>query len=358
MIRHSIFKFFNNLTLGKLIILFFLIFSIAYIIFRSFISPSSVNNLSYSNNNFSVLGMNIPTHLDFCGEKIPSNNFAISKSLEKEFFTDKYWKTNSRALFLKAQKWFPYIEPILKKNGVPDDFKYVAFIESHLSNIKSPAGAAGFWQLIPSTARKYGLEVNEYIDERYHVEKSTEAACKLIKEAHKVFNNWTLAAAAYNRGIGGIQKALKVQNAESYYQLLLNNETGSFVYRILAYKTLFSSPKHFDIKLKKWKYLSLMELKQIKIDSSVQSISSLSKHIRVNNTVIKLFNPWILSDALPNPDQKLYIIRVPKNEKRDYSSYLRDLYGEDGRLNYDAKTQEEDSIPESLNITDSLQIEH
>jgi len=209
-----------------LVVIFFAAFSFIYFLLKKSVYPPTTNKLAYVNNNFNILGLNIPANLSFCGEKIPSNNYEIKINLEQEFFTNAYWKANSSVLFLKAQKWFPYIEPILKREGVPEDFKYVAIIESHLSNIVSAAGAAGFWQLVPASAQNYGLEVNEYVDERYHVEKSTKAACQHFKDAFALFKNWTLSAAAYNFGIGGIQGALKEQNANSYYDLLLNKETG------------------------------------------------------------------------------------------------------------------------------------
>jgi membrane-bound lytic murein transglycosylase D len=326
---------FSQLQLFTLVVCFFIIFTGGYVVLRVYILPPSRNEVTYINNNFSFLGLNIPQNLDFCGEKIPVNNYEIKKNLDKEFFSNSYWKTNSGVLFAKAQKWFPYIEPILKREGVPDDFKYVAIIESHLSNIVSPAGAAGFWQLVPVVALNYGLEVNEYVDERYHVEKATVAACKLFKAAHAAFDNWTLAAAAYNRGIGGIQAAIKKQNAGSYYQLMLNKETGSFVYRILAYKTLFSSPTHFGIKKKKWQYLSPVPYKTYLVDSTVSDLASVARHIGCSKATVKFFNPWILQDALPNPEKRTYVIRIPKNLKEDYSSYIKDLKGVDGDLAMD-----------------------
>ena len=191
-------KFFlnNKFVLGTV---FFVLFATVYLFLKAFVYPPSVNNISYRNNNFYVFGLNIPAKLEFCGEPIPSNDIRIKKFLEREFISDDYWKLHSKELFGKAQRWFPVIEPILKEEGVPDDFKYLAVIESHLSNVTSPAGAAGFWQLVPSSAYNYGLEVNEQVDERFHVERSTRAACAHLLDAYKVFNNWTLAAAAYNR---------------------------------------------------------------------------------------------------------------------------------------------------------------
>lgn len=316
----------------QLFLAFLLVFCLLYLCFRWFWVVPPENRVSYSDNNFYVLDLSIPANLDFCGEKIPSNNYEIRDDLKKEFFSSSYWKGNSMALFRKAQRWFPYIEPILKQEGVPDDFKYLAVIESHLSNITSPAGAAGFWQLLPGSARNYGLEVNSEVDERFHVEKATRAACQHIKDAYHVFRNWTLSAAAYNRGIGGILSALRRQRTDNYFDLLLNRETGSFVYRILAYKTLFSSPGHFGIKKKKWDYFPKVPMQVIRIDSSIHHLGSFAAHLGSDKATLKAFNPWLLGDDLSNPNRKVYEIRLPKNKKSDYSGYLADLKAGDSRL--------------------------
>lgn len=328
--KKIVLQYFSKLNLTSLSVVFFVVFVVVFILLKIYILLPSENSISYNNNNQIVLGLNIPANLEFCGEKIPSNSIAIKEDLEKEFFNNNYWKSNSAVLFAKAKKWFPYIEPILKQQGVPDDFKYVAVIESHLSNIVSPAGAAGFWQLMPASAQNYGLEINEFVDERLDVEKSTKAACKHIKDSYAIFKNWTLSAAAYNLGIGGIQSALKKQNSSNYYDLLLNSETGSFVYRILAYKTLFSNPGHFGIKKKKLTYFAKIPLKIYKVDSSITNIAFLAKYFGCSKAVIKLHNPWLLGESLQNPENKMYEFKIPKNLKTDYSSYIIDLLGEDG----------------------------
>lgn len=272
-----------------------------------------------------MFGLNIPSKLDFCGERIPSNDMSIRKDLEKEFFNDTYWKSHSRVLFNKAQRWFPIIEPILKEEGVPDDFKFLAVIESHLSNVSSPVGASGFWQLVPASANNYGLEVNDQVDERYDVEKATHAACRHIKDAYRIFKNWTLSAAAYNRGIGGIQNALKSQNTNNYYDLMLNSETASFVYRILAYKTLLSSPSHFGIKKKVKKNTGKINFKIFRVDSSISNLAHFARHIKSHVEVIKQFNPWLIGNRIDNAAGKRYLIKIPRNAKADYSDYLSDL---------------------------------
>lgn len=306
-------------------VILFLLFVLCYIVLKIYVLEPTQNNVSYLDNNFSVLGLNIPSNLHFCGERIPSNSYEIKKDLDKEFFNNTYWKNNSQLLFHKAQRWFPYIEPILKQEGVPDDFKYLAVIESHLSNVNSPVGAAGFWQLVPVTAGYYGLEVNANVDERYHVEKSTRVACQLIKQAYKVFKNWTLTAAAYNRGIGGILRAMKQQGTNDYHKLVLNPETGSFVYRILAYKTLFSSPSHFGIKKKKWSYFPKIAYTVYKVDSTITDLDGFARLLGVRTITLKQFNPWLIGGELPNPAKKTYEIRIPKNRTADYTGYVRDL---------------------------------
>jgi membrane-bound lytic murein transglycosylase D len=303
---------------------FFLLFALIYVVTRIFILGPQPNDVSYANSNFNVLGLHMPRNLNFCGEKLPSNDYAITRALEKEFFTSSYWKANSILLFNKASRWFPIIEPILKAHGVPDDFKYLAVIESHLSNATSPAGAAGFWQLVNVSAQNYGLEVNDYVDERYHVEKATVAACRHFREAHAIFRNWTLSAAAYNRGIGGIQNALRRQKTDNYFDLMLNPETGAFVYRIIAYKTLLTNPEHFGI-WKKLRYAPKPAFSVVKVDSSISDLADFAERMGVSLITLRSFNPWILRNSLPNPGGKIYEIRIPKNKMADLTSYARDL---------------------------------
>ncbi len=280
----------------------------------------------YSNANFKVLGLSLPARLEFAGELVPQNDYEIKESLEAEFFTNKSWKNSSITLFQKARKWFPLIEPILKKEGIPDDFKYVAIIESHLENVVSPMGAAGFWQLMPKTAREYGLIVNEEVDERYDVEKATYVACKHFKDGYNYFHNWTLSAAAYNIGIGGIQQALKKQNTDNYYDLLLNKETGSFVYRILAYKTLLSNPAHFGIKKKFKKSNPFPDFKIMKVDSSITNIKSFAKYLETDIVTLKIFNAWFIGERLTNTDNHVYSFKIPKNKNIDLSLYFNDIF--------------------------------
>ncbi len=326
---------------------FIIIFLIKWMLFIP-----NLNSLDYSNSNYKVLGLNIPSNLEFAGERVPQNDYVIKESLEKEFFTNKSWKNSSLALFNKAQKWFPIIEPILKKEGIPDDFKYVAIIESHLSNVVSPMGATGFWQLMSVTAQHYGLTVNDEIDERLDVEKSTVVACKHFKDAYNYFKNWTLSAAAYNVGIGGIQSALKKQNTDNYYDLLLNKETGSFIYRILAYKTLLSNPTHFGVKNKIKKSNGFPAFKIIKVDSSITNLQAFANHINSDIYTLKIFNPWIIGEELHNPDRKILQFKIPKNKNIDLSVYYSDVFPKD--LNPDSIVMLKTTTDTLTIVTDTL----
>ena len=315
--------------LYKKIVVSFLMWIFINLLYKFTILSIHISSSDYTNSNFEVLGLNIPPNLEFSGEQVPQNDYEIKESLEKEFFSNKNWKSSSLTLFVKAQKWFPLIEPILKKEGVPDDFKYVAIIESHLSNVVSPMGAAGFWQLMPITAQHYGLTVNSEIDERLDVEKATYVACKHFKDSHKYFNNWTLAAAAYNVGIGAIQNALKKQNTNNYYDLLLNKETGSFIYRILAFKTLLSNPEHFGVKHKIKNTGTFPAFKIVKVDTSITNLKVFAKHLNTNEIVLKTFNPWLIGEQLNNPDKKTYQFKIPKNKNLDLSVYFNDVFPKD-----------------------------
>lgn len=283
--------------------------------------------------------------MHFCNDTLPLDNIEVKASIQKEFYETGLIKNKQAILllFARAERWFPFIEPIIKQYHLPDDIKYIAVIESHLSNVTSPMGAKGFWQLLPATAQNYGLEINEYVDERLDVEKSTIAACKYIKDAYAQLQNWTLVAAAYNYGINGIKYQIDKQNTSSYHLLKLNKETKEFVYRIIAYKTIFLYPEHFGIKRKlKAKYK--LPLKSIKIDSTIHQLQFLSKYLNCPKLLLKAFNPWLLSEQLPNPTQKTYVFKYPHQTQADYSGYISDLLG------YSYSNVNTENIPSSSNI--------
>ncbi|MDD3723743.1 MAG: lytic transglycosylase domain-containing protein, partial [Lutibacter sp.] len=194
---------------------------------------------------YQIKALKIPENLDFAGERVPTENNDIKERIDRELLTNTYWQSNTLLMFKRAHKFFPMIEPILKENGIPNDFKYLALIESGLLNVTSPAGAKGFWQILDGTAKENGLEVNSNVDERYHVEKSTQAACNYLKAAKERFGNWTLAAAAYNAGNRGVSSKMETQKVSSYYDLLLGDETERYILRIVAVKEILSNPDKY-----------------------------------------------------------------------------------------------------------------
>lgn len=264
--------------------------------------------------NYKIYSLNLPTKLDFAGEMVPLNQFDVRESLDRELLLNTYWQSQSILLHKRAYRWFQKISPVLKKNGIPDDFKYVALIESGFTNAVSPSGASGFWQFLDKTANNYGLIVNENIDERYHLQKATEAACKYFKEAHAKFGNWTLVAASYNMGITGLGKQIETQKMNNYYDLLLNQETARYIYRILALKEILESPQKYGFVLRKKDLYPQIPIEQLTIDSSITNIADFSQKIGLNYKLIKLLNPWLRQNYLDNKDKKQYVIDIPTKD--------------------------------------------
>ncbi|HET6225176.1 MAG TPA: transglycosylase SLT domain-containing protein [Bacteroidia bacterium] len=281
-------------------------------------SISDSNYEDYFNSSYKVFSIRIPKNLNFAGEKTPIRDFSVREAMERELVINTYWQSQTLLLHKRANRWFTIIEPILEKNGIPDDFKYIPLIESQLTNVVSPQGATGFWQLVEPTARQYGLEITEDVDERYNVAKSTEAACKYFKEAYKQFNNWTLVAASYNLGMTGVQSQLDRQKVSSYYDVLLTEETARYIYRLLAMKEIISRPKVYGFILRKKDLYPVIPTKKITIDSTIHSLADFALTEGINYKYLKLFNPWLRTGSLNNPDRKKYILELPKNGDKFY----------------------------------------
>ena len=217
------------------------------------------------------------------------------------------------ALIIKrANRAFPVIEPILAKYGVPDDFKYLAVIESSLVNAVSPAGARGVWQFMPETAREKGIEVSETVDERYHLEKSTEAACKYLLSAKEKLGSWTLAAASYNGGMSGVSSQMQFQQVDNYYDLLLNDETSRYVFRILALKEIMKNPILHGFEIEKDKLYQKIPTHKIAVDTTISNLALFAKTQGINYKILKYHNPWLRDKKLDNPKNKKYEIEIPE----------------------------------------------
>ncbi|WP_010518949.1 lytic transglycosylase domain-containing protein [Croceivirga radicis] len=268
---------------------------------------------------YQITAIDIPDDLNFAGEAAPLLDPEVMERVDREFLVNTYWQSNAVLLMKRAKKYFPIIEPILAKNGVPDDFKYLAVAESGLQNVVSPAGATGFWQIMRATGREYGLEVNDNVDERYHVEKSTQVACDYLKKWKDRFGSWTLTAAAYNAGPGAIQKYLKMQQVDNYYDLLLGQETGRYVFRIMAIKEILSSPEKYGFQLEKEDYYTQVPTFKVEVDTAVTNWADFAGLYEINYKILKRHNPWLRESHLNNSSRKKYIIEIPNK------GYYREL---------------------------------
>jgi membrane-bound lytic murein transglycosylase D len=275
------------------------------------------------NRHTKVFSPEIPATASFAGEAAPLELFYVREALDREIMAATFMHSSTIMMFKRANRWFPIIEPILKKNGVPDDFKFVALAESNLVNVTSPAGAEGYWQFLKATGVKYGLEVNDWVDERYNMEKATQAACEYFKDAYKEFSSWTLAAASYNRGIEGLDKALEKQKAGKYYDLYLNEETSRYVFRIMAMKEVYNHPVRYGFYLRERDLYPQIPSRPVIIDSAVASLPAFAKHLSVNYRILREMNPWIQNYSLPNKSKKIYIFQVPKEGALNYETLLK-----------------------------------
>lgn len=266
---------------------------------------------SHGEETYKVYALKLPASIEFSEEIVPLDQPDIRERLDKELLVNTYWQSNMMLLLKRANKYFPIIEKILQEEGVPDDFKYLAVIESALENVRSPKGAKGFWQIMPGTAREYGLEVNSNVDERYHIEKSTRVACAYLKKAKKRLGSWTLAAASYNRGMYGTDRLLEKQITDNYYDLLLNNETSRYVFRILAVKEIMSNPQRYGFIYDEEDLYQPIPIKKIGLDTAITNIAKFAKAQSVNYKIIKIHNPWLIQNHLNNKSRKYYEIEIP-----------------------------------------------
>ncbi|WP_179352501.1 lytic transglycosylase domain-containing protein [Winogradskyella vidalii] len=264
-------------------------------------------------NSYNVYALEMPENLNFAGEMVPINDPDIYERMDRELLVNTYWQSNGLLMFKRAQKYFPIIEPILKKHGVPDDFKYLAVIESGLiQTAKSPAGASGIWQIMAATGRENGLEVNSNVDERYNLEKATEVACDYLKKAKANLGSWTKAAAAYNAGNQGVSRRLEEQKVDDYYDLLLGEETGRYVFRIVALKEILSNPDKYGFNFNKTHLYKKVPTFKVEVDTAVTDFAQFAKNFNINYKILKLHNPWLREPHLNNRSRKLYEIAIPK----------------------------------------------
>ena len=260
---------------------------------------------------YKISAIEIPENLNFAGERVPQHDPEIMERIDREFLVNTYWQSNALLLMKRAHKYFPVIEPILARYGVPDDFKYLAVAESGLQNVVSPAGATGVWQIMRATGREYGLEVNTNVDERYHLEKATEVACRYLRKYKEKFGSWTLAAAAYNAGPGGVNKQLTLQKTDNYYDLLLGQETGRYVFRILAIKEILSNPDIYGFEIADEDLYEAIPTFSVEVNKPVANFADFASEYGINYKILKRHNPWLREPHLNNKSGKNYFIAIP-----------------------------------------------
>ncbi len=259
---------------------------------------------------YQIKALKLPREMSFAGEKAPLDDQEVYERIDRELLVNTYWQSNMLLYLKRAGKYFPIIEPILEKNGIPDDFKYLAVIESGLTNATSTAGAKGFWQFMPTTAKEYGMEVNDNVDERYHVEKATEMACRYLKNAKEKLGSWSLAAAAYNSGNKNITDRMAQQKVDNYYNLLLQDETARYVPRIVAVKEIMQNPDKYGYIIEKEDLYQPEKTSLVSVDTTITNLTAFAEKFDMTYKDLKYYNPWLRNTSLENKLRKKYLIKV------------------------------------------------
>jgi len=305
----------------KRFIIFFVIISIGILMFN-FLSPNtksdSIEDIIHQrefNNKYGIFSIVKPESISFAGETAPLFSDDIWERYDKEILKNVYWQSNTMLYLKRANKYFPIIEPILKQNNIPDDFKYLALIESGLENVVSPAGAAGFWQFMKGTAKDYGMEVNSEVDERYNLEISTLAACQYLQKSYNKFGDWTMAAASYNVGINGLSNRSKIQKSNNYYDLYLPNETSRYVFRILVVKEILENPTKYGFIFREKDLYNYPKTIKMELNKLNVNLPEYALEIGVNYKILKQYNPWLRSETLINKNGKTYTLTIPIKEE-------------------------------------------
>jgi membrane-bound lytic murein transglycosylase D len=265
---------------------------------------------------YSISSFRLPDTITFAGEIMPLENFDTRESLEREIITTAYRHSSTILIIKRTSRYLPVIEKILKKNNIPDDFKYLAAAESEYSNMVSPVGATGFWQIMAETGKEEGLEISKTVDERYDVEKSTQFACDFFRKSYEKYGNWTLAAASYNNGRAGIDEQVGIQHQNNYYDLLLNEETARYIFRAVAYKLVITDPVRYGFNLGKEDLYPELRFYEVKVDSSVTDFAVFADKFGTNYKMLKLLNPWLRKPFLTAIPGKEYIIKIPAEGMR------------------------------------------
>ncbi len=260
---------------------------------------------------YKVFSLTLPDRMEFCNEPVPLERIDVRERFDRELLVNTYWQSNTLLAHKRAARWFPQIEAVLKEEGVPDDMKYLPLIESGFTHVVSPKGAAGYWQFMKETATAHRLEVNDEVDERYHVERSTRAACRFLKTAHAQFGSWAMAAAAYNVGNAGLQRRAEAQQQRDYYALMLPDETSRYVFRILAMKEIISDPERYGFHLRRKDLYPPYATRSVELSTPVADLTVFALEHGTDYKTLKLLNPWLRDTKLANVQRRVYQVLLP-----------------------------------------------
>lgn len=284
---------------------------IVTILFFNGMNKDGVSSVVNTHKNYKIKALKLPANLNLAGERVPVEIPDVKERMERELLVNTYWQSNGLLLIKRVNKYFPILEPLLKKYGLPDDFKFLALAESGFTDETSTVGAAGIWHFMKTTGKEYGLEINKNVDERYHIEKSTKVAAEYLKNSKERFNSWTLAAAAYNAGNYGVARRLEAQQVTNYYDAKMADETERYIFRILALKEIINNPEKYGFVFDESDLYSSEKTTIIKVDSAITNITAFANRFGMNYKEFKIHNPWLREHHLNNKSRKVYDITIP-----------------------------------------------
>jgi membrane-bound lytic murein transglycosylase D len=285
--------------------------SIITIIFYNAILKTAPNPELQTHKGYKIKALKLPSGLNLAGERVPVEINDVKERMERELLVNTYWQSNGILLLKRVNRYFPILEPLLAKYNLPDDFKFLALAESGFTDETSSAGAAGIWHFMRTTGKEYGLEINENVDERYNIEKSTKVAAEYLIKAKEKLGSWTLAAAAYNAGNRGVSRRLEAQEVNNYYDVKLPDETERYIFRILALKEIITNPKKYGFIFDKEDLYTRKETRLVKVDTAISNLTLFAKEFGMNYKELKIHNPWLREHKLNNKSRRLYEIKIP-----------------------------------------------
>jgi len=292
-------------------ILSLLSISIITIIFYNAILKTAPNPELQTHKGYKIKALKLPKGLNLAGERVPIEINDVKERMERELLVNTYWQSNGILLLKRANRYFPILEPLLAKYNLPDDFKFLALAESGFTDETSSVGAAGIWHFMRTTGKEYGLEINDNVDERYNIEKSTKVAAEYLIKAKEKLGSWTLAAAAYNAGNRGVSRRLEAQEVSNYYDVKLPDETERYIFRILALKEIMTNPKKYGFIFDKEDLYTVKKTRSVKVDTTISNLTQFAKEFGMNYKELKIHNPWLREHKLNNKSRRLYEIKIP-----------------------------------------------